>query len=69
MPKIINDFKCKVPSNAPLEFCRCGLLLDINGKCSRKNPIKQCNGEVINKRKKYSGYSKFYAKSGGYQNL
>ena len=35
-------------------FCACGYYM-VNGRCSRKYPVKACKGEQIDKRIKYSG--------------
>ena len=70
MPKYINISKDKVPSEAPLDdinWCPCGRLI-VNEKCTRKYPIKACKGEVMKKRKRYAGFSKFYENK-GYQEI
>ena len=68
MPKSINISKDRVPSEAPLDiFCNCGMILNFSGKCTRKYPIKACNGEVMNKRDRFSGKSKSINKFNDYQ--
>ena len=44
-------------------WCPCGRPI-INGKCSRKHPIKACKGGQAEKRPKYRGRSKFFEYQG-----